>query len=267
VLLRVGQYGWTPERLWAVVCAGVAIVYGVAGWWAVLAKRMEFAPLIRTLQTRLALGVCGVALILALPIVDFGAISTRDQLARLRSGATELEKFDWQAMAFDFGPAGRAALTRMARSGPSEQRTAARDALAADNRYEISNDRDAPLDARPLVQRLRVLPDGRVLPPEALAAIEDVYACRRGTCVALWVDDNRIALLSQQNRREWVDTNFVWKNAQGVWSEGNPPPAVSAVDDIYGDLTTARIEVVERSHRAIMVGEREVHRINDVPPP
>ena len=48
------------------------------------------------------------------PLVDFGAISTRDQLARLERGRVGPDQFDWAALAFDFGPSGRAALTRLA---------------------------------------------------------------------------------------------------------------------------------------------------------
>lgn len=266
LVTRVNAYGWTPERIWAVVCAGIALVYGAAGWWAVGRGRMEFAPLIRTLQTRLALGMCGVALILALPIVDFGAISARDQLARLRSGATELADFDWQAMAFDFGPAGRAALQRMARSGPEEQRTAARDALAADNRYDLPAYGDMPGDARPLAQRLRVLPEGRALTPEALRAIEGVFACRRGTCVALWVDEDRIAVLSQQGDQDWVYTNYVSRNSQGAWGEGQHREAGRETPRV-DDLSNATIAVTERSQRQISIDGQVLQDIDDTPQP
>ena len=263
LVTRVNAYGWTPERIWAVVCAGIALVYGAAGWWAVIAKRMEFAPLIRTLQTRLALGVCGVALILALPIVDFGAISTRDQLARLRSGATELADFDWQAMAFDFGPAGRAALQRMARSGPAGQRTKAREALAAGNRYDLASVViEAPRDATPLAERLRVLPEGRVLPAEAMAAVESAYVCRQGQCVVLWIDDDRIAVMGQEGAGEWVNTRQLKRDGQGVWSDSEDRSVVREARG-FGSLATAKVEVGERRQRYISVDGREVEEIDD----
>lgn len=264
VLLRVGQYGWTPERLWAVVCAGVAIIYGVAGWWAVGRRRMDFAPLIRTLQTRLALGVCALALILALPIVDFGAISARDQLARLRNGTTQLADFDWQAMAFDFGPVGRAALQRMARSGPLEQRVKARAALAADNRYDVPQVPAAQRNAAPLAERLRVLPDGRTLPAEAMTALEGIYSCQSGACVAMWVDDDRIAVMGQESAGQWVNTRFIMRDTQGVWSDANVRAAAREAPG-FGDLKTARIEVGERRQRIIIVNGREVETIDDTP--
>src|SRR3546814_13178910 len=33
--LRVIQYGWTPERIWGVIAALIALAYGIAGLWAV----------------------------------------------------------------------------------------------------------------------------------------------------------------------------------------------------------------------------------------
>jgi hypothetical protein len=67
-------------------------------------------------------------LLLAIPVVSFGAISARDQLARLESGRIAPEKFDWSALRFDFGPAGRRAVDRLARSSsePRIRRLAAR---------------------------------------------------------------------------------------------------------------------------------------------
>src|SRR3546814_7727938 len=40
--LRIGQYGWTPERIWGVIAVGVALAYGLAGLWAVAKGRRAF---------------------------------------------------------------------------------------------------------------------------------------------------------------------------------------------------------------------------------
>ena len=116
--IRIGQYGWTPERIWGAIAVGGCaqlrrrrLVGGRRG-------RRNFDELLRPLQTRLAIGLCGLAVLLALPILDFGAISARSQIARLERGAIDAEKFDWAAMAFDFGPAGRKRLARACRPRP-----------------------------------------------------------------------------------------------------------------------------------------------------
>ncbi len=218
--LRVGQYGWTPDRLWAVVCAGVAIAFGLAGWWSVWRGRGGFAPVVPTVQTRLALGVCGVALFLALPIIDFGAISARDQVARLRSGATAPGEFDWAAMAFDFGPEGRAALERMVQEGPEYNRRAAQFALAARHRWNIDGlDYDNRSEAenayvlKPIAQKVRVFPAGRPLPDALLAEMDDGSRCRTGPCLAVWLNEDRVVVVHQGNRY----TSEFERQADGHW--------------------------------------------------
>src|SRR4029450_2702387 len=101
---RIGQYGWTPERIWGVIAVGIALAYGAAAWWAVFKGRQDFDDPLRPLQTKLAIGLCGLALFLPPPILDFGGLSANSQLARLESGKVKAEEFDWRAMAFDFGP-------------------------------------------------------------------------------------------------------------------------------------------------------------------
>jgi Domain of unknown function (DUF4153) len=249
--LRVGQYGWTPERMWAVLCAGVALAYGLAGWWAVARGRMEFAPLIRSLQTRLALGVCGVALLLALPILDFGAISTRDQLARLQSGAVKAEDFDWAAMAFDFGPEGRAALARIERTAPADQRASARLALAAENRWEARNEEEGGLDAaeaeylaKPIAEKVRSVPANRPLPSQLLAALESDRNCRSSPCLAVWLDDERVALVQRGNQF----TSLMARQDDGSWIDRHTmasaaPGATVTIDMIEnGDVSFRTVE-------------------------
>ena len=261
--LRVGQYGWTPDRLWAVVCACVALAFGVAGWWSVWRGRGGFAPVVRTVQTRLALGVCGVALFLALPILDFGAISARDQVARLASGQVQPEQFDWQAMAFDFGPAGRAALQRIANDGPEPQRAYAANALAAPERYDVPSAGEIVRPLRPLAERLRVLPAGRPLPPEVPALIEgSQWMCATGPCVAVWLDDGRIAIVSQPRIEQEINVSYVSTDEGGRWTEGDRA-AVAREQPEPPDLAEAEVTVGEHRQRAIFVNGEMVRTIDD----
>jgi len=249
--LRIGQYGWTPERLWGVIAAAVALAYGVAGVWAVVRGRRDFDDWLRPLQQKLAIGLMLLALFLALPILDFGAISARDQLARLNSGATPAEKFDWAAMAFDFGPAGRAALRDMTRSPQKARADAARAALAAKNRWDLAGPR-GPTLLKPFAERLRIVPADRTLPAEALARIEASYMCARAkACVAIWLSDDRIGVLGQQEAGEALQFDHVTRNAGGQWVQGDatsPRPARPGLD-----LSKARVEVETVRQRRITV--------------
>src|SRR3546814_9005017 len=100
------------------------------------------------------------AAFLALPVLDFGTISTRDQLARLESGAVAAEKFDWAALAFDFGPSGRKALAELARSPRPERANLAKWALAAKNRWDLHDSGDG-IDAKEAAFAAKMIRDDR----------------------------------------------------------------------------------------------------------
>lgn len=115
---RVGQHGLSPERLWGLIAIAVACLYGlvwlvalVRGW-----KGGDWRERLRRANLHLAAAICVIAFVLALPILDFGAISAKNQIARLESGAVSAEDFDYSALRWDFGDAGRRALARLERS-------------------------------------------------------------------------------------------------------------------------------------------------------
>jgi hypothetical protein len=165
---RIGQYGWTPERIWGVIAVATAVIYGLIGWWSVIRGRMEFDDRLRPLQVNFVIGLCGLALFLALPILDFGAISARSQLARLESGKVSPKEFDWTAMAFDFGRAGRERLAKIAKSGPAAERQYASLALKTDSRWKLTKEN---LVAGPEPQELIVNPKGATVPADLRAKL------------------------------------------------------------------------------------------------
>ena len=114
---RIAEYGLSPERIWGLVAIVVAVAYGVAYFVAPIRGRMaHWMDRVRNANLHLAVGTCVLALLLALPILDFGAISARDQIARLEAGKVDVEDFDFAALRWEFGDAGREALERLSRS-------------------------------------------------------------------------------------------------------------------------------------------------------
>ena len=149
---RIAQHGLSPERLWGLVAIAAAVAYGVA-WLVAVAlgwKAGEWRERVRRANLHLAVLICGVALFLALPILDFGAIGARQQLARLSSGAVSAEDFDYDALRWDFGAAGRRALARLERSGNPAIARLAREARARKARlYPYGPAEDFVLRAQP----------------------------------------------------------------------------------------------------------------------
>ncbi|MBB6425387.1 DUF4153 domain-containing protein [Sphingopyxis sp. JAI128] len=262
--LRVIQYGWTPERLWGLIAALIALGYGVAGLWAVARGRRDFDDWLRPLQQKLAIGLTLLALFLALPILDFGAISTRDQVARLKSGATPVEKFDWAAMAFDFGPSGRAALTDMAKSVDRTKAGLASWALKAKDRWTLGRDsdemtpRDAAFGARRIEEKVRVFPAARPLPAELYALFDQRSLCRTDPCIAQWVGDNRVAVISDSG----MVSHFAVDAASKKWTdyyEGSDDAAEQKRRELtVDDIEKGSVEVRAVSRRQIFVNGKPV---------
>ena len=250
--LRVIQYGWTPERIWGVIAALIALAYGAAGLWAVVKGRRDFDDVLRPLQQKLAIGVALLALFLALPILDFGAISARDQLARLKSGAIPVEKFDWAAMAYDFGPSGRAALNDMSRSPQKARADAAKAALAAKSRWDLTGPK-GPVLLKPFAERLRVIPADRALPAEALERVSGTYMCSRAeACVAVWLGADRIGVLGQNAPGDPTNFDFVSRNKDGRWVQGDRGRAVPPAR-AKADLSKALVTIETVEQRRILI--------------
>jgi hypothetical protein len=253
--IRIHQYGWTPERLWGVIAAGIAITYGAAGWWAIWRGRRSFDDELRPMQTALAIVVCGLALVLALPIVDFGAMSARSQVARLTRGQISPARFDWAAMAFDFGPAGRARLAEIKRSGPAAWRSFATDALASKDRWRtaeavrIADQAETDLGAiRPLSPDIKIDDDLK----RRLAA--DYLCPKKSICALLRVDASRIAVITSRGEERrlssaLIDLSKPIRDHMDVTTNQQP---------VGIDLGSARIEIRQEPRRRVYVDGKPV---------
>jgi hypothetical protein len=207
--LRIGQYGWTVERILAasviLVAACYAIGYAVAAvrspTWM---KRMEITNVVT------AYVFLSVVLALFSPIADPARLMVLDQVARLKSGVVGPDKFDFRALKFDGARWGIATLEQLAQA--KEGATAvtiaekAGQALASTNRYAGRNAAPTPTTAADMAERVGVYPPGRALPA---AFFEDAFItpdelhrpyCRSGVLLCL----ARFVSLGQSQREAIV---------------------------------------------------------------
>jgi hypothetical protein len=207
--VRIEQYGFTPDRIWGLLAVVVATVYGVAYLVAVLKSVRAKALLdwddhIRPANVQIALGVCGLALFLALPILDFGSVSAKDQLARLKSGVTKAAEFDWQAMAFDFGPNGREALEKLKTAGTADQRKSAKAALAAESRWDVETQVQAE-KTEAYTRNFSYGTPGKELNEDEKRDIIRDGQCRT-PCRVIWLEPNRLLVIGKTHESSPVDS-------------------------------------------------------------
>ena len=217
--LRIGQHGLTPDRIIALACAVVglsyAFGYGVAAlrpFWRRGSAWM--APLERA---NVWTAVLAVGLILALfsPLADPIRLSVADQVARLERGAVSPEHFDYRFLRFESGKAGLAGLTRLSASTNAEVARRAREAAAAENRWD-----DAATGAPERTPVFEVWPAGAALPEGFVSSIgtdDGRYYCTpNNQCVAKPMDLNgdaapEVLVATSHNITLWA------RNADGAW--------------------------------------------------
>lgn len=141
---RIAQHGLSPERLWALIAIALAVAFGVAYFVSAIRGRKEgWRDFLRQSNLHLAVMTAVIALLLAMPILNFGAISTSNQLARLSSGAVSAQDFDYAALRWDFGDAGQEALAELAQSDEAEISELAVAVQNAQDRYKYRQSQDA----------------------------------------------------------------------------------------------------------------------------
>jgi len=262
ISIRLRDGGWKNVGLarpksWP-VAVGIALAYGAAAWWAVYKGRLEFDEPLRPLQTRLAIGLCGLALFLALPIVDFGAISANSQLARLESGKLKAEEFDWTAMAFDFGKAGRRHLQQIERSGPANHRLLAAAALKSENRYVLSEQTESVAQQARLDQYLRLLSPDIELTDALKSDVTGSNGCNDRPCALLRLDAGRLLLVYKPYDGSFVQSRVIALASLG--SKVQPARAVPAGPE-KTDLARATIEIRSVQRRQLYVDGRPVGEV------
>ena len=121
--LRVDQYGWTPDRIIVLACIVVAACYAL-GYALAAVLRGPWLRSIEPTNILAALVILAALLALTTPIADPARLSVADQVARLESGKTSVDQFDFAFLRFESGRYGEQALERLKtkRDGPDAAR-------------------------------------------------------------------------------------------------------------------------------------------------
>lgn len=252
--LRIDQYGFTPTRLWAATFTAIACAFGLAYAISLIRGRSDrWTGFVRPANLNLALGLCALAFLLSTPLISFGAISTRDQVARLESGRTPVDAFDFAALRFDFGPAGVKALKKLARAGKTQEiRMAAADALKSDNRYSVEETR------RKAEQMSKVIlyPKDAVLPATLREHMADWDACASQTpCVLFYRPDEGQAIFILPHA-----TN-VFELKDGKWVNSNRSGQSPSPDEIKARkaaLIAGKVDIRTIEQRQVFIDGKPV---------
>ncbi|WP_126974675.1 DUF4153 domain-containing protein [Frigidibacter oleivorans] len=171
VLLRIGDYGFTPERVAALVLAGVVLAYGLAYAGCAALAGTRWMAALRRANVLMATGLLAVAALWLTPVLNAEAIAARDQVARYRSGRMPAADLPLAEMQWDWGRPGARALARLEASGDAALAARIAALRAAPDRWQV--DAIAPDGAAvtALLDLLPVRPEGRALPDWVAAGL------------------------------------------------------------------------------------------------
>jgi hypothetical protein len=225
--MRVRQYGWSVDRLFGVLVAGVAMLYAAGYALALVARSGTWLRLAAPVNVVAALALIVGLLASHAPGTDFRVHAARSQLAQALRDPTraDIEYLRWQ-----LGQPGTAALRALeadpALAAHPDVRAAIRLELARTERW--GGNAKAALDD--LEQRMAVFPRDAAVPSGLWEALRTSLAghersvlsqCKPTTCALLGVD------LDRDGAQEWAllhdpdlyGESWVFSSAAGAWKK------------------------------------------------
>ncbi|WP_281966665.1 DUF4153 domain-containing protein [Roseovarius nanhaiticus] len=169
IWLRVDQYGLTPNRIAALVAAGIVAIYALFYAGAVLRRRAWRADQ-RDINRGMAVLTLALAAAWLTPILNAERMAARSQLARAEAGTPPKDLPLWE-LANDWGKAGKLALSRIEDMAADDPDLQSRIAAARRSDSRWSYEAQGGLTRIDGLVPLR--PEGRSLPPGALDTLHE----------------------------------------------------------------------------------------------
>lgn len=165
IALRVGQYGWTPQRVRSAATAAMGLYYSAGYTWAAL-DRATWLKRLERVNVTASFAVLAILIGMLTPLADPARIAVSSQVARLHSGKVSPDKFDYGLLRFDTGRAGTEALAALTNDPNPDIAARAKRARDSDLRsYGTEETPDAAVTEAPFAHA-KVYPAGAVLPPD-----------------------------------------------------------------------------------------------------
>lgn len=171
--LRIDQYGFTVDRLWAgviqLLIAAFTLTYAVMLPW----KRGDALRGIHTINSWLGIGMAVVLIAINTPLADLRDWSAESQSARLSSGKVDPDEYEYAYLRFELGAYGVRVLERLSadKAFAEEHPLAAKGidaALARESRYDRTPQVDTS-DPDAVAAMFRI--DASASPPDSLMRV------------------------------------------------------------------------------------------------
>ena len=231
--LRVNQYGWTSDRVWAASFVAIMTIYSVGyAFAAVRSMRLSqgWMQMIKSINVYAALALVAMLILINSPVLNPTRIAVQSQVARLISGKVKATQFDFQYLRFKGGAYGNDALQAMLKDNHHPELMAdAQAALDVTEQNYYSKPEKAIDSAVALKEQFTVYPKGVSLESgfyEALLADKKAGTLfldclspmdqKQNGCRALLVDLNEdniseVVIFNAYGNRVYTKDGTIWK--------------------------------------------------------
>lgn len=227
--LRVTQYGWTIDRVWAALAILIMAIYALGYAWVVLRRSTVWMLQARQVNIVAALFAVTLLILTLTPILDPVRLAVHSQVSRLLDGRTSVSDFDFEYLRLEGRRYGNQVLQELARNTKHEHavliRQKAEDAMKVTYRTFKSQGPE-PLTHAQLQEQLTPYPHTVALDP----AFVDFLLEQRNSgklylncstskpCPVLVLDMNddgeqELVVLSGYSSHVFQRTQSVWKIA------------------------------------------------------
>ncbi|SNS02155.1 protein of unknown function [Methylobacillus rhizosphaerae] len=206
--LRVSQYGWTVDRVWAALVVVLAAIYALGYAWVVLKRQAVWMAGVRQVNILAALSVVVLLLLTLTPVLDPVRLSVNSQVARLMSGKLAAYDFDFEYLRLNGKRYGNAVLQQLSKNTIHPDavliQQKAEAALTVEYRtFTSSEGKEHQLTQEQLFKQWRPYPRGTELDAEFVDYLLDNPSVRptcseAEPCPVLSVD------LDGDGRNEWI---------------------------------------------------------------
>lgn len=254
IVVRVGAYGWTPERVAAATACLVIVLYAL--FYAGLAlSGTHWMERVRQVNLVMAGVTIALSILWLTPVFDALRISSKDQVRRFEQGQTTQTQLPLWEMAHDWGKPGHDALEALAEhardAGDTAFEARISKAHGADSPFQFdlkTTTEAAPELAQRLAEIMPVLPQGAALEADDLRGLTDfdlrrwLAGCNRSLidgrpgCVLVRGDFSPSLSADQQgivvflNRNDGVSASFLKQSSEGVPASGFVFDAMSGTE-------------------------------------
>jgi hypothetical protein len=252
--LRIGQYGWTIERSWAVVAWAFLTLFTLGYVYGIVRRRDGWTAEFARVNTAMGI-VVGIVMLLAnSPVLDFRQISLSSQVARVESGEIEAAALDFSYIERNLARPGHLLLTNAEDSGidlTPEIRVAIAEAAGHAAASGVTFSR-AEFRSR-FWRDLKLRPEPFDVPQALRTAIEDVAFDPDSTSVLVRIDlngDGQDEYVLIQQSGEYVGASW-FRQQDGEWRTGRmqvsvPEPSI--------DLRSGPIDLNDPEFRDMSIG-------------